>query len=303
MVLRRKRLYTLSNIKPDEFKSVQYTTKDKVAYVTLNRPHVLNAVDEDMIIELHQSVILANDDDEVKVIVLAGNGKAFSSGFDLKKISELERSGKVLPGNQKMPWDPYIAYKSNEALREVFMSFWKSYKPTICKLHGYAGTNSLALCCDMVIMGENARIGYSSARVFGCPITAMWVYRIGAEKAKRMLFTGDSIDGEEAARIGLVLKAVPEEQLDDEVERLAKRMVNVPSNQLFFQKQVINHAIEQMGLFSTQRLATLFDGMARHTPEGMQFKKRMVEVGFKKAVLERDSGGDTLWPGLINSKL
>ncbi|XP_070532767.1 putative enoyl-CoA hydratase [Ptychodera flava] len=302
IVLRRTIMYSLSSINPDEFKSVQYTTKDKVAYITLNRPHVLNAIDEHMPKELQQSVQLANDDDKVKVIVLSGSGKAFTTGHDLKQYAE-DSEGDV-PGTQKMPWDPFIDYKNVEPSLEAFMSFWKSYKPTLCKVHGYAvaGGSSLALCCDMVVMGENARIGYPPARVWGCPITAMWVYRIGAEKAKRMLFTGDLIDGKEAARIGLVLKAVPEEQLDDEVERLAKRMVNVPSNQLFFQKQVINQAIENMGLFSTQRLATLFDGMSRHTPEGVQFQERAVEVGFKKAIRERDSGDDTQWSGL-NSKL
>ncbi|XP_070532758.1 putative enoyl-CoA hydratase isoform X2 [Ptychodera flava] len=299
-VSRRTIMYSLSSIKPDEFKSVQYTTKDKVAYITLNRPHVLNAINPDTVKELYLSVMLANDDDNIKVMVLSGSGKAFSSGYDLR-YAEKERGAL---GSQKMPWDPYIDYKFMGACTEAFMSLWKSYKPTLCKVHGYAvaGGSDLALCCDMVVMGDNARIGYPPARVWGCPTTAMWVYRIGAEKAKRMLFTGDLIDGKEAARIGLVLKAVPEEQLDDEVERLAKRMVNVPSNQLFFQKQVINQAIENMGLSSTQRLATFFDGMSRHTPEGVQFQQRAAEVGFKKAVLERDSGDDTLWSGM-NSKL
>ncbi|XP_070532764.1 putative enoyl-CoA hydratase isoform X1 [Ptychodera flava] len=302
IVLRRTIMYSLSSINPDEFKSVQYTTKDKVAYITLNRPHVLNAIDENTPREVFQSVLLANDDDRVKVIVLSGKGKAFSSGYDLKKLAETERG--VSLASQKMPWDPYKDYKLANACTQAFMGLWKSYKPVICKIHGFcvAGGSDMALCSDIIIMAENAKIGYPPTRVWGCPTTAMWVYRIGAEKAKRMLFTGDLIDGKEAARIGLVLKAVPEEQLDDEVERLAKRMVNVPSNQLFFQKQVINQAVESMGLEPTQRLATLFDGMTRHSPEGVEFQKQAAKYGFKRPVLQRDSGEETPWSHM-NSKL
>ena len=127
-------------------------------------------------------------------------------------------------------------------------------------------------------------------RVWGCPTTAMWTYRLGAEKAKRMLFTGDKVTGIEAADMGLVLKAVPADELDAEVERLAERMATVPINQLMMQKMVINQAIEAMGLAQTQRLATVFDGITRHSPEGLNFKERSEQVGWKQAVDERDRG-------------
>ncbi len=139
-------------------------------------------------------------------------------------------------------------------------------------------------------MGENASIGYMPARVWGCPTTAMWVYRLGAEKAKRMLFTGDKISGREAEEMGLVLMAVPDARLDEEVEALAARMASVPVNQLAMQKMVINQAIEATGIMNTQRLATIFDGITRHSPEGMNFKKRVETVGWKQAVRERDEG-------------
>ena len=139
-------------------------------------------------------------------------------------------------------------------------------------------------------MAEDARIGYMPVRVWGCPTTAMWVYRLGPQRAKRMVFTGDKIDGREAERIGLVHKAVPADQLDAEVESLAERISTVPVNQLMMQKLVVNQAVEAMGLNQTQMFATVFDGITRHSPEGINFKNRAVEVGWKQAVKERDEG-------------
>jgi enoyl-CoA hydratase len=175
---------------------------------------------------------------------------------------------------------------------QQLMSLWRSYKPTIARVHGpaVAGGSDIALCCDLVIMAEEAVIGYPPARVWGCPTTAMWVYRLGAERAKRMLLTGDLVDGREAARLGLVLEAVPRARLDERVAEIAARIAAVPKNQLMMQKMMVNQAYDNMGLASTQRLATLFDGITRHTPEGLWFKHRAEEVGFKQAVRERDGG-------------
>jgi enoyl-CoA hydratase len=142
----------------------------------------------------------------------------------------------------------------------------------------------------MTFMGRDAKIGYMPARVWGCPTTAMWVYRLGAEKAKRMLFTGDRISGGEAEAMGLILKAVPDDELDAHVETFVARMATVPINQLAMQKMVINQAIEATGIMNTQHLATIFDGITRHSPEGLNFKKRAEQVGWKQAVAERDQG-------------
>lgn len=172
------------------------------------------------------------------------------------------------------------------------MSLWRAMKPVICKVHGFAvaGGSDIALCADLTFMAEQAQIGYMPSRVWGCPTTAMWVYRLGAEKAKRMMFTGDKITGIEAERMGLILKAVPEQDLDDAVEAMASRMASVPINQLAMQKMVINQAIEQTGLMQTQRLATIFDGITRHSPEGVNFKRRSQDMGWKHTVEERDQG-------------
>jgi enoyl-CoA hydratase len=191
-----------------------------------------------------------------------------------------------------MPWDPTLDFAGMWKNTQDFMSLWRASKPTIARVHGaaVAGGSDIALCCDFLIMADDARIGYPPARVWGVPTPAMWVYRLGPQMAKRLMMTGDLIRGEEAARIGLALEAVPAAELDAAVERLVDRLKGVPRNQLMMTKLVVNQAYENMGLASTQTLATLFDGIARHTPEGLWFRERSQEVGFRQAVAERDSG-------------
>jgi enoyl-CoA hydratase len=269
--------------------TVLFEREGRVARLTLNRPEALNAINDELPEQLRAAVERANADPEVHVIVLSGAGKAFCSGYDLKRFAETPRP---VPGSQDMPWDPMIDYQLMSRYTACFMSLWRSLKPTVAKVHGHAvaGGSDIALCCDLVVMAEDAKIGYPPARVWGCPTTAMWVYRVGAERAKRMLLTGDLIDGREAKAIGLVTDAVPAAELDARVEALVKRMASVPKNQLMMQKLMVNQAYENMGLASTQLIATLFDGIARHTPEGVAFKERCEQVGFAQAVRERDTG-------------
>lgn len=269
--------------------SILYRREGRVAHVTLNRPDRLNAIDDELPRALRDAVAEANRDDAVHVILLSGAGRAFCSGYDLAFYAEHKGPNQAV---QEMPWDPMRDYRFMSENTACFMSLWRSMKPVICKVHGYAvaGGSDIALSADVVVMAEDAKIGYPPARVWGCPTTMMWVYRVGAERAKRLLLTGDLITGAEAARIGLVSQAVPAADLDAEVERLAARMAGVPKNQLAMQKLVVNQAYENMGLSTTQLVATIFDGIARHTPEGVAFKARAEEVGFKRAVAERDSG-------------
>ncbi|KAL6069948.1 Enoyl-CoA hydratase [Balamuthia mandrillaris] len=271
-------------------KAVLYEVKGRVAHITLNRPERLNAINNDLRIQLQESVAQANRDDRVHVIVLSGAGRAFCSGYDLRIFAE--GKGEYDAVQQTMPWDPIVDYQMMDQFTQSFLSLWRSYKPVICKIQGYAvaGGSDIALCCDLVVMAEDAKIGYPPARVWGCPTTFMWVYRVGAEKAKRMLLTGDLINGKEAEKMGLVSAAVPASELDATVEKLAQRISSVPKNQLIMQKLVINSAYENMGMRTTQTMATLMDGIARHSPEGVGFKERAEQVGFKQAVIERDSG-------------
>ncbi len=269
--------------------TLKYARDGRIARITLDRPERLNAINDEMPGEIAAAVAEANRDDRVHVIVFSGAGRAFCAGYDLKLYAEQKGPN---PYTQDMPWDPMKDYAMLGQNTADFMSLWRSHKPVVCKIHGYAvaGGSDMALCCDLIVMAEDARIGYPPTRVWGCPTTAMWVYRLGAERAKRMLLTGDLIDGREAARIGLVGEAVPAEALDARVEALAARMAGVPKNQLMMQKLMINQAYDNMGLANTQMIATLFDGITRHTPEGLAFKARAEEIGFQKAVAERDSG-------------
>ncbi|HWB43965.1 MAG TPA: crotonase/enoyl-CoA hydratase family protein [Hyphomicrobiaceae bacterium] len=268
---------------------VLYERDGRIARITLNRPEVLNAIDDDVPGELAAAVEQADRDRQVHVIVLAGAGRAFCAGYDLMHYAQADGANRY---TQEMPWDPMKDYAFMMRNTEQFMSLFRSRCPVICKVHGFAvaGGSDIALCSDIILMAEDARIGYMPVRVWGCPTTAMWLYRLGPEKAKRMLFTGDKIDGHEAEKLGLVLRAVPAAQLDDEVDALAYRIASVPQNQLTMQKLMVNQALSNMGLHTTQMIATVFDGITRHTREGYNFKRRAEEKGWKQAVEERDQG-------------
>ena len=272
-----------------KLETLLYEVDGRIARITLNRPGRLNAINREMPREIRLAVEEANRDERVHVIVLAGAGRAFCSGYDLKMFAEEKHVGDLI---QEMPWDPMQDYRIMKGYTDDMFSLWRSYKPTICKVHGYAvaGGSDIALCADIVIMAEDAKIGYMPARVWGCPTTAMWVYRLGAEKAKRMLLTGDKVDGKTAKAMGLVYDAVPAKKLDAAVEVLAARMAGVPQNQLMMQKLMINQAYENMGIANTQMVATLFDGITRHSPEGVWFKQHAEAHGFHEAVAWRDSG-------------
>ncbi len=271
---------------PPTFRSLRYETADRKAYLTLDRPERLNAIDRHMPGEIRNAVDLANDDPDVHVIVLRGEGRSFCAGYDLKAFAE----GGL--GTQGAVWDPIKDYRAMKRNTDDFTSLFRSLKPTICQVQGHAvaGGSDIALCCDLVVMADDARIGYMPARVWGCPTTAMWVYRLGAERAKRMLLTGDTIDGRQAAEWGLVLEAVPAADLAARVEALADRVAGVPVNQLVMQKLMINQAYDNMGLHGTQILATVFDGITRHSPEGRWFQQLAADEGFHAAVEWRDSG-------------
>ncbi len=278
------------------FTTLTLDVSGRIATITLNRPGRLNAINSEMPAEIRAAVEAANDDDRVHVIVLRGAGKAFCAGYDLKDYAEGDKTHDY---TQAMPWDPTLDYKIMKRNTEDFMSLWRSHKPTIARVHGYAaaGGSDIATCCDFIVMEDKARIGYMPVRVWGCPTPAMWVYRLGAMRAKRMMFTGDLIDGKTAFEWGLATDVAPIAELDAAVERLAQRIAGVPKNQLMMMKLVINQAVEATGLEQTQMLATLFDGITRHTPEGLWFKAYAEKFGFPAAVEWRDSGRPLPEPG------
>ena len=192
---------------------VLFERDGRIGRITLNRPDVMNAIDDDLPGELADAVARADADTCVHVMVLSGAGKAFCAGYDLAHYSSSEGPNRAV---QEMPWDPMQDFQFMWANTQAFMSLFRAMKPVICKVHGFAvaGGSDIALCADLTIMGDDAQIGYMPTRVWGTPTTAMWVYRLGPEKAKRMMFTGDKISGREAAEMGLVLKSVPDADLD-----------------------------------------------------------------------------------------
>ena len=270
------------------YSSVSYEVSGRIAYLTLNRPDRLNAINDVMPGEIRSAAEEADRDDRVHVLVVQGAGRAFCAGYDLTDYAE----GATTGIQEEMPWDPITDYRFMKRNTDDFMALWRCSKPTIAKVHGHAvaGGSDIALCTDLLVMADDARIGYPPVRVWGCPTTAMWVYRLGPERAKRVLLTGDTIDGRTAADWGLASSAVPAAELDEEVQALAARIAAVPRNQLAMQKLVINGAVEAMGLAAAQTISTVFDGITRHSAEGFWFKRYAEKHGWYEAVEWRDSG-------------
>lgn len=276
----------------------QYTTlkieadasNPRIARLLLNRPERLNAINNQTPREIRQAVEWAQDNPEIHVIVVEGAGKGFCGGYDLAETAEQEIEHPCQ--QEKYPWDPMVDYAFMKRNTEDFMSLWRCSKPTIAKVHGaaVAGGSDIALCCDLLVMANNARIGYMPTRVWGCPTTAMWTQRLGPMRAKQMMFTGDVISGAQAADWGLANFAVEEAELEAATLRLAERIAGVPSSHLAMHKLVVNQVMLSMGLEQGQTLATVFDGITRHNPEGLWFRRYAQTEGFKAAVQWRDSG-------------
>jgi enoyl-CoA hydratase len=297
--------------------TMTYARDGRIARITLDRPERGNGITLEMPRELTNCVERANLDPEVHVIALAGNGSGFCGGYDLVASAERMGAGESsdaegLEGSPLDPatiaknhdpdgtWDPVTDFQMMSRNVRGFMSLFHSEKPVVCKVHGYciAGGTDMALCSDLLVVEDRAKIGYPPARVWGVPTTALWAHRIGAARAKRLLLTGDCLTGTEAHEWGLAIEAPPAAELDDRFEALLGRVARLPINQLVMHKALVNSTIEAQGLSATQLLGTFFDGIARHTPEGFAFQRRAAEAGFKQAVRERDEPfGDFGLPG------
>jgi enoyl-CoA hydratase len=262
----------------------------RVARLTLNRPERLNAITEEMPGEIRAAVEWAEANDDIHVILVEGAGKGFCGGYDLTRYAEQTIDHPLQ--QESFPWDPLIDFKVMKRMTEDVMSLWHCSKPTIAKVHGpaVAGGSDIALCCDLLVMADDARIGYMPARVWGCPSTAMWTFRLGPARAKQLMFTGDVIDGRTAAAWGLANFSVLPAELDGATMKLAERIAGVPRGHLAMHKLVVNQVMLTMGLEQTQTLATVFDGISRHNPEGLWFRRYAQTHGFKAAVEWRDSG-------------
>ncbi|OPF93338.1 crotonase/enoyl-CoA hydratase family protein [Rhodopseudomonas palustris] len=262
----------------------------RIARLVLNRPDRFNAINDAMPREIRAAVEWAQAEDAIHVIVIEGAGKGFCGGYDLVDYAESDIDHPCQ--QEKEPWDPLVDYAAMKRNTEDFMSLWRCSKPTIAKIHGaaVAGGSDIALCCDMIVMADDARIGYMPTRVWGCPTTAMWTFKLGPTRAKQMMFTGDVITGQTAAEWGLVNLSVPVAELEQATMKLATRVAGVPKSHLAMHKLVVNQVMLNMGLEQTQMLATIFDGVSRHNPEGLWFRRYAQDAGFKAAIEWRDSG-------------
>jgi enoyl-CoA hydratase len=267
-------------------KSLRIEREEGVFSIVLTRAEAYNTITPQLRDELAAAIDEADADDSSKVILLRADGPAFCAGYGLDWSTELQSR----EGEGERVWDSATDLRLISSFVDTYMKLWNAWKPTIAAVQGWciAGGTDMVLCADIIVAAENASFGYPPSRVWGTPTTAMWVYRLGLERAKRYLLTGDEIKGTEAAEMGLVLEAVPEQDLQEHAMNLARRMARLPTNQLVMLKLLCNQTAENMGLTSSRTLGSLFDGIARHTQEGMNFVARAGEVGFREAVRERD---------------
>jgi enoyl-CoA hydratase len=273
-----------------EYETLLYDVDGPIATVTLNRPERLNTIVPPMPEEFERAIRTATEDQSVKVIVVRGAGRAFSGGYDFG--GGFDHWDEWITTDGK--WDPGkdFSWSTNRlvAPTQRFMSMWHTHKPVIVQVHGWCvgGASDTALCGDLVIASEDARIGTPYSRMWGAYLSGMWIYRLGLTKAKEYALTGKPMSGREAADIGLINEAVPFERLEETVRQRADQLASIPTSQLAAMKLVVNHAFENMGVFSTQTLGPILDGLMRNTPDALRFIERADEEGVRSVIEERD---------------
>jgi enoyl-CoA hydratase len=288
----------------ETLKTMTYEVTDRIARITFNRPEKGNSIVADTPLELQALVERADLDPNVHVILVSGRGEGFCAGFDLSAYADGtgeagggRYDGTVLAGKTQavnhlpdQPWDPMVDYQMMSRFVRGFSSLMHADKPTVVKIHGYcvAGGTDIALHADQVITASDAKIGYPPMRVWGVPAAGLWAHRLGDQRAKRLLFTGDCITGAQAAEWGLAVEAPEPDDLDERTERLVARIAAMPVNQLIMAKLACNSVLQQQGVATSRMVSTVFDGIARHTPEGHAFVADAVEHGFREAVRHRD---------------
>ena len=297
---------------PDDvpaYRTLTYEVDGRVARLTFNRPEQGNSITPDTPVELADAVERADLDPRVHVIELSGRGKGFCGGYDLAASAEHlmeggtgvgrgSAAGTVLDPAVQMAnhdptgtWDPMVDYAMMSRFTRGFASLLHADKPTVAKIHGFcvAGGTDIALHCDQVVIAADAKIGYPPTRVWGVPSAGLWAHRLGDQRAKRLLLTGDCLSGREAVEWGLAIEAPEPADLDDRTEVLVQRIAAMPLNQLMMVKLALNSTLLAQGVQNSQMISTVFDGMSRHTREGYAFQQRAAEVGFRQAVRERDA--------------
>jgi len=280
--------------------AIRGETQDGVRILTFCRPHEYNTITPQLRDELDAAIDEADAARDVRVMLLRAEGPAFCSGYGL----DWATPGQAQERQRERVWDSAADLQMIGRFVKTYQKLWYASKPSIAAVQGWCicGGTDMVLWSDLIVAADDAVFGYPTSRLWGVPTTPMWVYRIGFEKAKRYLLTGDEIPAAEAERIGLVSEVVPRAQLDGHALALAKRMAKLPLNQLQMVKLYCNETAENMGLRSATTLAMLFDGVARHTQEGLDFVARSREAGFRQAVRERDAPFDDYGSGPRSKK-
>lgn len=273
-----------------KYETILYDVADEIATITFNRPEALNTIVPPMPDEFRDAVTRASRDFGVKVIILRGAGRAFCAGYDFGRgfhhwDATLETDGKWDPGKD-------FVFSTSPLLspHQKFMSSWHSPKPVIAQIHGWCvgGGSDNALCADLIVASEDARIGTPYSRMWGAYLTGMWIYRLGMAKVKELALTGKCLSGREAADAGLINEAVPFERLEARVLELAEELKSIPASQLAAMKLVVNQAYANMGLATTQTIGPILDGLMRNTPDALEFIRIAEREGVGAAVARRD---------------
>lgn len=272
------------------YETILYTTDGPVATITLNRPDELNTIVPPMPDEVEHAVDRATRDQQIKVVVVRGAGRAFCAGYDFGGGFRHWDEAITTDGAWDAGKDFAMATAPQLAPTQKFMSVWRTCKPVIAQVHGWCvgGGSDFALCADLVIASDDAVIGTPYSRIWGAYLSGMWIYRLGLAKAKEHALTGRPLTGREAADIQLINKAVAFEQLEAAVAELAADLARIPASQLAAMKLVVNHAYEHIGIASTQVLGPILDGLMRNTPDALAFIRRAEQDGVRAAVADRD---------------
>ncbi len=274
---------------------LRFEVIERVAHITMNRPEKRNALSGDLMQELHDAMMEADDRTDVNVIVLRGAGKDFCAGYDLPATYD-RRAGDEAGRNTSYRGihDSIDDVTFNiERQHQKTLAAYRLHKPVIAGVQGncLAGGTDLVFNADMIIAADDARFGYPATRGNGMPPNHMWLYYCGPQWTKRLLMTGDWISGKDAAKIGLVLESVPAAELDFAVNELARRVSLMDQEIIANIKRAVNHGLDLMGASMLQRLAGEGDARANmaHGPRREQFKRDMADHDLKTALKNRDA--------------
>ncbi|SFA62353.1 enoyl-CoA hydratase [Rhodococcoides kroppenstedtii] len=290
------------------YATLTYEVTGRIARITFDRPERGNAITADTPLDLAHAVERADLDPRVHVILLSGRGKGFCGGYDLSIYAEngarpadgtdgsgaegtaLDATVQARNHDPSRTWDPMLDYAMMSRFNRGFASLLHATKPVVAKVHGFAiaGGTDIALYADQIVCADDARIGYPPTRVWGIPAAGMWAHRLGDQRAKRLLLTGDCLTGRQAVEWGLAVESHPADELDARTEKFVERIAQMPINQLMMVKLALNSALLASGVATSTMISTVFDGISRHTREGYAFQTRAATVGFREAVRERD---------------